>query len=122
MKPRRRKDSTNLDLFIEFPATKTHLADLLGVARSTLCTWENIAFWRIESFRNAYPKIHDGSLDRESPLSPYQAWVLSRVGRLMAQLRRGERVKGYILKNQQDFNRYRYQQAFQQVQKLGKEA
>ncbi|GBE95640.1 hypothetical protein [Nostoc cycadae] len=116
MKPRRCKHSTDLDLFLEFPATKTHLADLLGVARSTLVAWENIAFWRIESFRNAYPKAHDGNIDRESPLSPYQAWVLSRVGRLMAQLRRSERVKGYILKNQPDFSRYRYQQAFQQLQ------
>jgi hypothetical protein len=122
MKPRRRKDSTNLDLFLEFPATKTHLADLLGVARSTLCAWENIAFWRIESFRNAYPKTHDGSLDRESPLSPYQSWVLGRVGRLMAQLRRGERVKQYIAKNPNDFSRYRYQQAFGQIQKIQKGA
>lgn len=116
MKPRRCKHSTDLDLFLEFPATKTHLADLLGVARSTLVAWENIAFWRIESFRNAYPKAHDGSIDRESPLSPYQAWVLSRVGRIMAQLRRSERVKGYVLKNPQDFSRYRYQQASQQLQ------
>lgn len=44
-------------------------------------------------------------------------WVLGRVGRLMAQLRRGDRVKGYIAKNPNDFSRYRYQQAFQQIQK-----
>lgn len=104
IKPRRHKDSTNLDLFLEFPATKTHLADLLGVARSTLYAWENIAFWRIESFCNAHPKTHDGSLDRESPLSPYQSWVLGCVGRMMAQLRRGERVKQYIAKNPNDFS------------------
>ena len=122
MKPRRSKHSTDLDLFLDFPATKTHLAELLGVARSTLVIWENIAFWRIESFRNAYPKSHDGSVDRESPLSPYQGWVLSRVGRLMAQLRRGDRVKGYIAKNPNDFSRYRYQQSFQQVQKIQKGA
>jgi hypothetical protein len=122
MKPRRSKHSTDLDLFIDFPATKTHLAEVLGVSRSTLVTWENIAFWRIEAFRNAYPKAHDGSLDRESPLSPYQAWVLSRVGRLMAQLRRSERVKGYIAKNSNDFSRFKYQQAFQQLQKLQKGA
>lgn len=122
MKPRRCKDSTNLDLFLDFSSTKTHLADLLGVARSTLVTWENLAFWRIPSFRDAYPKNHDGSYDRESPLSPYQGWVLSRVGRLMAQLRRSERVKGYIAKNPNDFSRYRYQQAFGQIQKLQKGA
>lgn len=122
MKPRRSKNSTDLDLFIDFPSTKTYLAEVLGVSRSTLVTWENIAFWRIEAFRNAYPKAQDGSLDRESPLSPYQAWILSRVGRLMAQLRRSERVKAYIAKNTNDFSRFKYQQAFQQLQKLQKGA
>jgi hypothetical protein len=116
MKPRRCKHSTDLDLFLEFPATKTHLAELLGVARSTLLIWENLAFWRIEAFRNAYPKNQDGSFDRESPLSPYQAWVLSRVGRLMAQLRRSERVKKYLTQRPHEFSKYRYQQAFQQLQ------
>jgi hypothetical protein len=35
MKPRRCKSSTNLDIFLDFPTMKTHLADLLGVAMST---------------------------------------------------------------------------------------
>jgi len=122
MKPRRSKHSTDLDSFLDFPSTKTYLAEVLGVSRSTLCAWENLAFWRIPSFRDAYPKKHDGSYDRESPLSPYQAWVLGRVGRLMAQLRRSERVKGYIAKNPNDFSRYRYQQAFGQIQKIQKGA
>jgi len=116
MKPRRCKSSTNLDIFLDFPATKTHLADVLGVARSTLVIWENIAFWRIPSFRDSYPKTHDGSYDRESPLSPYQAWILGRIGRLMLQLRRSERVKSYILKNPQDFSRYQFNKAHNQVQ------
>ncbi|MEA5516569.1 hypothetical protein [Nodularia sp. UHCC 0506] len=119
MKPRRCKHSTDYDLFLDFPATKSHLAELLGVARSTLVTWENIAFWRITSFRDAYPKKADGSRDRESPLSPYQAWVLSRVGRLMAQLRRSERVRGYILQNPNDFSKYSYTKAQKQLAKIG---
>ena len=122
MKPRRSIHSTDLDSFLDFPSTKTYLAEVLGVSRSTLVTWENLAFWRIPSFRDAYPKKADNTHDRESPLSPYQAWVLGRVGRLMAQLRRGERVKGYIAKNPNDFSRYRYQQAFQQIQKIQKGA
>ncbi|MFM6151689.1 MAG: hypothetical protein ACKPE3_01625, partial [Sphaerospermopsis kisseleviana] len=85
MKPRRCKSSTDYDIFLDFPCTKTRLADLLGVARSTLVIWENLAFWRLESFRNAYPKSENGSFDRESPLSPYQCWILGRIGRLMAQ-------------------------------------
>jgi len=120
MRPRRCKASTNIDIFLDFPSTKTHLAEVLGVARSTLCQWENIAFWRIPAFRDSYPKTHDGSYDRESPLSPYQAWVLGRVGRLMAQLRRSERVKNYILKNPNDFSKYHFQKAQTQIQqKLG---
>jgi hypothetical protein len=116
MKPRRSKTSTNLDLFLDFPATKTHLAELLGVARSTLVIWENLAFWRIPSFRSAYPRLADGSYDRESPLSPYQCWVLCRIGRLMSQLRRSERVKNYIAKNPNDFSKYHFQKAQNQVQ------
>lgn len=122
MKPTRSKHSTDLDSFLDFPSTKTYLAEVLGVSRSTLVTWENLAFWRIPSFRDAYPKTHDGNYDRESPLSPYQAWILGRVGRLMAQLRRSKRVKGYIAKNPNDFSRYRYQQAFGQIQKIQKGA
>ena len=66
MKPRRCKTSTDYDIFLDFPCTKSHLAELLGVARSTLCIWEHIAFWRVKAFRDSYPKNHDGSYDRES--------------------------------------------------------
>ena len=120
MKPRRCKSSTDYDIFLDFPCTKSYLAELLGVARSTLVIWENLAFWRLDVFRNAYPKTHDGSYDRESPLSPFQCWILGRIGRLMSQLRRSERVKGYILKNPQDFTRYQFNKAQNQVtQKIG---
>jgi hypothetical protein len=38
----------------------------------------------------------------------------------MSQLRRSERVKGYILKNPQDFSKYQFNKAQNQVnQKLG---
>jgi len=120
MRPRRCKTSTNFDVFLDFPVTKTHLAEILGVARSTLCKWENIAFWRLAAFRYAYPKKHDGTCDRYTPLSPYQSWVLGRVGRLMAQLRNSTRVKLYVLNNQNDFSRYTFEKAQKQVQqKLG---
>ena len=115
MKPRRCKSSTDYDIFLDFPCTKSHLAGLLGVARSTLVIWENLAFWRIKAFRDAYPKNHDGSHDRESPLSPFQSWTLGRIGRLMSQLRRSERVKQYILANPNDFTRYQFNKAQSQV-------
>ncbi|MCP6763280.1 MAG: hypothetical protein NHB32_31895 [Fischerella sp. CENA71] len=115
MKPRRSNTSTNLDIFLEYPITKSQLAQLLGVARSTLLTWENLAFWRIESFRKSYPAKADGSFDRESPLSPYQAWILGRIGRVMLQVRSSERVKTYIKANPSDFSKYKFLNSQQQV-------
>lgn len=119
MKPRRSNTSTNNDIFLDYWVTKSELATLLGVARSTLQIWENIAFWRVEAFRQAYPSKEDGSSDRESPLSPYQAWVLCRVGRTMQRLQRSSRVKDYITRQSYDFNPQKYQTAQQQVSKLG---
>lgn len=58
----------------------------------------------------------DGQRDRTSPLSPYQSWVLCRIGRLMAQLRRCDRVKAYISKNPQDFSLFSFKKAQNQVQ------
>lgn len=115
MKPRRSNTSTNLDIFLEYPITKSQLAQILGVARSTLLVWENLAFWRIESFRKSYPAKADGSFDRESPLSPYQAWILGRIGRVMLQVRSSERVKTYIKANPGDFSKYKFLNSQQQV-------
>lgn len=118
MKPRRSNTSTNDDIFLDYWVTKSELANLLGVARSTLLIWENIAFWRIEAFRQSYPSKEDGSSDRESPLSPYQAWVLGRVGRAMQRLQRQTRVKDYIARHPYDFGLHKYQTAEQQLTKL----
>ncbi len=119
MKPRRNKDCTNIDIFLDFWITKSDLANLLGVARSTINVWENLAFWRIDHFRQSYPKKSDGTFDRESPISPYQAWVLGRIGRVMSQVRRSQRVKSYIQQNPQEFSKFRYQAISQQVNQRG---
>lgn len=119
MKPRCSNTSTNDDIFLDYWITKSELAKLLGVARSTLLIWENIAFWRVEPFRQTYPTKADGTSDRESPLSPYQAWVLCRVGRTMQRLQRQTRVKDYITRQSYDFSPHKYQTANQQVTKLG---
>jgi len=119
MKPRRDKDSTTNDIFLDFWITKSQLASLLGVSRSTLVTWENLAFWRIDHFRQSYPKKSDGTFDRESPLSPYQSWVLGRIGRAMSQVRSSERVKAYIQQNPQEFSKFKYQASSQQVSQKG---
>jgi len=119
MKPRRDKDRTANDVFLNYWITKTQLADVLGVSRSTLVLWENIAFWRIEHFRQSYPKKSDGTFDRESPLSPYQAWVLGRIGKVMSQVRRTEAVKSYIQQRPQEFSKFRYQAISRQVSQKG---
>lgn len=80
--------------------------------------WDNLAFWRVASYRNSYPKTQDGSLDRQAPLSPYQSWVLCRVGRLIQQLASAERVKLAIAKNPSYFSIYSYNQSMKEVRKL----
>ena len=74
-------------LFCETYVTKSELARILNVARSTLVSWDSIAPYHIDSYQQAYPVKADGSTDRSCPLSPYQSWVLSRVGRVMQNLK-----------------------------------
>ncbi len=117
MKPRRRKGATDLDFFTDFPLTKTALASELGVARSTLCVWENLIFWRLTAFREAYPKHQDGTTFREAPLSSYQSWCIARCGRLMSHLTRTELVKDAIVQNPTYFSKYAYSNAVRQLSK-----
>jgi hypothetical protein len=102
-------------LFCETYVTKSELARILNVARSTLVSWDSIALYHIDSYRQAYPVKADGSTDRSCPLSPYQSWVLSRVGRVMQNLKSAERVKNYIRKYPQEFTIAKFQAQFNQV-------
>ena len=47
MRQRVEPNGTQHDLFLDFPSSKTYLAQLLGISRSTVYLWENLAFWRI---------------------------------------------------------------------------
>lgn len=118
MRQRTQPNGTTHDLFLDFPSSKTYLAQLLGVSRSTVYLWENLAFWRITSFRDSYPKQEDGSFDRQAPLSPYQCWVLCRVGRLMSQVVTAQRVKQGIAKNQNYCSLYTYRTALKNLSKI----
>lgn len=118
MKPRNNAKSTDHDIFCDFPITKGKLAQTLGIARSTIGVWSQIALYRIPSFRDAYPKDNEGNPDIESPLSPYQAWVLVRVGRLMGQLASANRVRQAISKNPGYFSLYTYRKAQENLTKL----
>jgi hypothetical protein len=106
-------------LFCSSYVTKSELARILNVARSTLVSWDGIALYRIDGYRQAYPVKTDGSTDRSCPLSPYQSWVLSRIGRVMANLRSVERVKNYIKKYPQEFSQAKFQAQFTQVIQRG---
>ena len=119
MRQRTQLNGTKHDLFLDFPSSKTYLAQLLGVSRSTVYLWENLAFWRITSFRDSYPKLEDGSFDRTAPLSPYQCWVLCRIGRLMGQVVTAARVRQGITKNPSYTSLYTYRTALRNLEKLG---
>jgi hypothetical protein len=119
MRQRVDRNGTKNDLFLDFPANKTYLAQILGVSRSTIYIWSEIAFWRIPQFREAFPKKEGGQFDKESPLSPYQCWVLARIGRLMSQVVTAERVKAGIKRNPNHFSIYTYRKAQEQLQKIG---
>jgi len=116
---RRKPNGCNHDLFTDFPLTKTQLAETLGVTRSTVYLWSDLGFWRIANFRDAYPKKSDGNFDRESPLSPYQCWVIARIGRLINQLASSDRVKTAIKTNPNYFSIYTYKTALRNLNKIG---
>jgi hypothetical protein len=118
MRQRVQPNGTKHDLFLDFPTSKTYLAELLGVSRSTVYLWENLIFWRLPAFAQAYPKDKEGSFDRTAPLSPYQAWVICRVGRLMKQVVTAERVKQGIAKNPNYLSMYTYKTALRNLNKL----
>ncbi len=119
MRQRKNQHGTNHDLFLDFPASKTYLSTLLGVSRSTLYLWADLAFWRLPSFRDAYPKKSDGSYDVTCPLSPYQCWVLARIGRLISQVATLDRVKQAIKTNPNYFSLYTYRTALKNLAKIG---
>jgi hypothetical protein len=119
MRTRKNKQGCNSDLFISYPVTKTELGELLGVHRNTIVNWCDLAFWRINSFRQAYPKKSDGTTDREAPLSPYQAWVICKLGRAMLHTRNKERLKEAIKAKGTEFSRYTYENQRKQAFKLG---
>lgn len=48
-------------LFCLSYVTKSELARILNIARSTLVSWDSIALYRIDSYRQAYPVKADGS-------------------------------------------------------------
>ncbi|MBD2168612.1 hypothetical protein H6G04_29985 [Calothrix membranacea FACHB-236] len=115
----------NLDqppTFFEGFTPKTHLAECLNVARSTVVNWDKLAFSSLPEYMNSYPKRPQGKLnivspDREAFLNPYQCWVLQKIGRLMASVRRAYQVQAYLKQNPQEFSQNAFQATYSQIRK-----
>ncbi|MFM6133007.1 MAG: hypothetical protein ACKPE3_40380 [Sphaerospermopsis kisseleviana] len=107
------KDS--LAFFTDLPIPKIRLASELGVARSTLWQWHKLAYYRVSGFKENYPKKADGKIDKTAPLSGYQAWCISLIGRLFKIYGSEERVKLYILNNPDDFSIYKFKAAAHKI-------
>lgn len=118
MTRKRRNSHTFNDFFTDYATTKTELSELLNVSRDSIVRWSKLAFYFIPSFRESYPKKSDGSYDSESPLNPYQAWVIVRVAREYAKLKQTERVKQSIKRYPNNFSIYAYRQAQKELSKL----
>ncbi|MHC5761903.1 hypothetical protein [Nostoc sp.] len=108
-------------IYVDFAVTKSELARLLDVTRPTVWKWDKIAYFALESYREAYPIQTDKAKrqlcerDKEVPLSPYQVWVLSRIKSLMNSLRIATRVKAYIRGNPHHFSVSNFQYKSNQV-------
>ena len=119
MTRQRRNSNTFQDLFTDYSLTKSELSDLMGVSRDSVVRWSKLAFYFIPAFRDSYPKKSDGSFDTESPLNPYQCWILSRISRDFAKLRLADRVKQGIKKYPNNYSKYTYQNAQRELTKIG---
>lgn len=102
-------------LFCNCHMTKTELSKALNVDRGTVKNWDEIAFWKLPDYRAEYPKREDGTYDREAPLSPYQVWVVSLIGRYMTNMRRAEKVKQEIKAYPHRFSVNQFKLKFAQV-------
>lgn len=118
MTRKRRNSSTFSDLYTDYALTKSELTEILDCSRDSIIRWAKIAFYFIPSFREAYPKKQDGSYDSESPLNPYQIWVLARIAREFAKLKNADRVKMSIKKYPQNFSLYQYSRGQKELEKL----
>jgi hypothetical protein len=106
-------------IFLEYPSTKTDLAVLIEVSRTTLVSWDNIAYWNIDDYRQDYPLINQSERDRQCPLTPYQAWCVARVGKVMSIFRKKDRVERYIASHKNEFSKYEYRKQAQKVYPIG---
>ena len=105
-------------LYTDSALTKKEIAALATVSRQTVVKWDKIAFL-VAEYRQDYPLLGDAKFERDRtvPLSPYQVWVISRVGALMSKLKDAKRVISYVQTTPQFFSKARYQAKCSQIYK-----
>jgi len=71
--------------------TKKDLARILGVNQSTIQDYHNVAMKCMPDYIRDFPKMGDGKYHFKAPLTPYQAWLIWMLKKLV--------VKGNMSKN-----------------------
>lgn len=88
--------SANIEgIYLVQLVTKTELAKLMQVSRTSIIFWDDIATRKVDDYLLNY-RLINGKRDTQSPLTPYQSWVLSRIQIVMKTLKKTDRVEAYI--------------------------
>ncbi len=95
-------------LYLVQLTTKTELAKIMQVSRTSIIFWDDIATRKVDDYLLNY-KVINGKRDTQSPLTPYQSWVVSRIQIVMKALKKADRVEAYIDERPEFFSLNTYQ-------------
>ncbi len=100
--------------FTDSPMSKNDLAKTLGVGRSTIGNWARKAYFYIPDFKNAYPVLN-GEIIKQAPLSPYQCWCLTQVGKTVKMMGNVNLAIQYINENPKEFSKNQFKVAVSKI-------
>ena len=101
--------SANIDgLYLVQITTKTELAKIMRVSRTSIIFWDDIASRKVGDYLLNY-KVINGKRDTQTPLTGYQSWTLSRIQIVMKALKKADRVEAYIDERPEFFSLATYQ-------------
>ncbi len=98
--------------FTDMPLSKSALSQSLQVSRNTVKSWHRIAYLMVTAYREQFPLCANSfpaTRNQEIPFSPYQCWVLARVGQVMRIYRKADFAKMYVANNQHLFSPAKFQ-------------
>ena len=102
----------SVPFYTDLPLSKSALAEYLNISRNTVKSWHRIAYLMVASYREQFPLSNSAfppTRNQEIPFSPYQCWVLARVGWVMRIYRKSDFAKAYIANNQHLFSIAKFQ-------------